>query len=113
MKRLEAQGYILGFTARCSIPRNSTAAMFAFVEVRLTDTREAALAGLQRRRDRVPRDSPCHLIAGKFDYLLKIPRAATWRAYRDILVRSRLGASPCRLHLDPCSRLQAVKDAVL
>ena len=41
----------------------------AFTEVKLSDTREAALKSFNEAVMTVPEVEQCHLIAGKFDYL--------------------------------------------
>jgi Lrp/AsnC family leucine-responsive transcriptional regulator len=110
LKRLEAQGYILGYRALLD-PEKLDRDHVAFVEVRLTDTREAALAAFNAAVIAVPEIETCHLIAGQFDYLLKI-RVRDMRAYRDILaeVVSELPhVSSTSTHVS----MQAVKDAAL
>lgn len=54
----------------------------AFTEVRLTDTREAALRAFNAAVREVPEIEQCYMIAGQFDYLLKIRTRdiATYRA---------------------------------
>ena len=56
----------------------------AFVQVRLADTREAALDAFAEAVARVPEIETCHMIAGPFDYLLKV-RTRDVRAYRTVL----------------------------
>jgi Lrp/AsnC family leucine-responsive transcriptional regulator len=56
----------------------------AFVEVRLNDTREAALAAFNARVAEIGEIEQAHLIAGNFDYLLKI-RTTSMTAYRLVL----------------------------
>jgi Lrp/AsnC family leucine-responsive transcriptional regulator len=110
LKRLEAQGYILGYRALLD-PEKLDRDHVAFVEVRLTDTREAALAAFNAAVIAVPEIETCHLIAGQFDYLLKI-RVRDMRAYREILaeVVSELPhVSSTSTHVS----MQAVKDAAL
>ncbi len=110
LKRLEAQGYILGYRALLD-PEKLDRDHVAFVEVRLTDTREAALAAFNAAVIGVPEIETCHLIAGQFDYLLKI-RVRDMRAYREILaeVVSELPhVSSTSTHVS----MQAVKDAAL
>ena len=56
----------------------------AFVEVRLSDTREAALGAFDAAVQKVPEIESCHMIAGAFDYLLKV-RTRDVRHYRRVL----------------------------
>ena len=56
----------------------------AFVEVTLKDTREAALQAFGKAVRTIPEIEECHMIAGAFDYLLKV-RTADIDAYRRVL----------------------------
>lgn len=71
VKRLQARGYILGFRAVLS-PEKLNKNHVAFVEVKLTDTREAALKAFNDAVQSHPEIEQCHMIAGAFDYLLKV-----------------------------------------
>ena len=71
LRRLEALGVIQGWRAVLN-PRAMGRDHVAFVEVRLSDTREAALAAFNRAVRAVPVIEACHMIAGSFDYLLKV-----------------------------------------
>jgi Lrp/AsnC family leucine-responsive transcriptional regulator len=83
MKRLEAAGVIRGYGARLDRVRIGLAHV-AFVEVRLSDTREAALQAFNRAVQMVPEIEECHMIASRFDYLLKV-RTGDIQAYRRVL----------------------------
>ncbi len=83
VKRLQADGFILGFRAVLD-PAKLGRDHVAFVEVRLTDTTEAALGAFNKAVHAVPEIEQCHMIAGAFDYLLKV-RTADMRAYRRVL----------------------------
>ena len=61
----------------------------AFVEVKLSDTREAALSAFNREVLKVPEIEECHMIASRFDYLLKV-RTSDIQSYRRILGGGRL-----------------------
>ncbi len=83
MRRLEARGVIRGYRAvldRAVLGREHV----AFVEVRLQDTREAALAEFNAVVRGIPEIEACHMIAGSFDYLLKV-RTSGMPAYRALL----------------------------
>lgn len=110
LRRLEAQGYILGYRALLD-PVKLGREHVAFVEVRLTDTREPALSAFNAAVRNAPEIEQCHLIAGQFDYLLKI-RCQDMRAYRDILadvVSNLPHVASTSTHVS----MQAVKDAAL
>ncbi|MFT5638171.1 MAG: Lrp/AsnC family leucine-responsive transcriptional regulator [Paracoccaceae bacterium] len=83
MRRLEKDGYILGFRAVLN-PIKLSLDHVAFVEVRLTDTTEPALRAFNLAVLDVPQIEQCHMIAGSFDYLLKI-RTQNIRVYRQVL----------------------------
>ena len=71
LKRLEETGIIRGYRALFD-PIRLGRDHVAFVEVRLSDTRESALAAFNAAVLRIPEVEQCHLIAGSFDYLLKV-----------------------------------------
>lgn len=83
MKRLIAEGYIQGFKAVLD-PSKLGAEQVVFVEVKLKKTTEEALTEFNRAAQNVPEVEQCHMIAGAFDYLLKI-RTKDMRRYREIL----------------------------
>ena len=83
LKRLEAAGVITGYRAIVD-PIRMGLAHVAFVEVRLSDTREAALGAFNRAVLSVPEVEQCHMMASSFDYLLKV-RTSDIQAYRRVL----------------------------
>ena len=83
LRRLEARGAIRGYRALLD-PAATGREHVAFVEVRLSDTREAALAQFNAAVLRIPEIEACHMIAGSFDYLLKV-RTSGMPAYRAAL----------------------------
>ena len=83
----------------------------AFVEVRLTYTRETALSAFNKAVMGVPEIETCHLIAGQFDYLFKI-RCRDMRAYRDILAEV-VSTLPYVASTSTHVSMQAVKDAAI
>ena len=83
LKRLTDRGYIRGFKAVVD-PEKLGLGHVAFTEVKLSDTREAALAEFRRGVLAIPQVEECHMIASSFDYLLKI-RTSDIRQYRDVL----------------------------
>lgn len=83
LKRLEASGVIKGYRALLD-PIRLGLAHVAFVEVRMVDTREVTLARFNAAIAQVPEIEQAHLIAGNFDYLLKV-RTADMGSYRRVL----------------------------
>jgi Lrp/AsnC family leucine-responsive transcriptional regulator len=83
LRRLEDQRVITGYRAMID-PQQINAAHIAFVEIKLSDTREAALRAFNEAARKVPEIEECHLIAGAFDYLLKV-RSSNIAAYRQVL----------------------------
>lgn len=71
LKRLEQAGVIAGYRAVLS-PIRMGLAHVAFVEVRLSDTREAALQAFNRAVLAIPEIEECHMMAASFDYLMKV-----------------------------------------
>ncbi|SLN64854.1 Leucine-responsive regulatory protein [Falsiruegeria litorea R37] len=83
LKRLIAEGVILGFKVMLD-PVKLGMEQVVFVEVKLTDTTERALSEFNAAVQQVPEIEQCHMIAGAFDYLLKL-RTQDMRRYREIL----------------------------
>ena len=83
LKRLIDDGVIHGFCAVVS-PDVLERAHVAFVEVVMSDTRERALEGFNKTIRGIPEIEECHMIAGSFDYLLKV-RSRDIQDYRRIL----------------------------
>lgn len=83
LRRLEQKGVILGYRALLN-PIRLGLDHVAFVEVKLSDTREAALSAFNTAVRTVPEIEQAHLIAGNFDYLLKV-RTSDMANYRSIL----------------------------
>ena len=83
LRKLEADGVIRGYRALFD-PILLGRDHVAFVEVRLTDTREVALTAFNRAVLEVPQIEQCHMIAGSFDYLLKV-RTQGMTDYRQVL----------------------------
>lgn len=107
LKRLEAAGVILGYRALLD-PIRMGLAHVAFVEVRLSDTREAALRAFNKAVQNVPEIEQCHMVAGGFDYLLKV-RTADIAEYRRVLGES-ISALPHVAATSTYVAMQAVRD---
>lgn len=83
LKNLIDQGYIRGFRAILN-PQKRGLDHIAFVEVRLSDTREKALAAFNAAVMKLNEVEECHMIAGSYDYLLKV-RTSDIKSYRTVL----------------------------
>ncbi|GAN81849.1 Lrp/AsnC family transcriptional regulator [Acidocella aminolytica] len=83
LKRLMESGFIEGFRAIVN-PAKLGLDHVAFAEVKLTSTQEDALESFNAAVKKVKEVEECHMIAGRFDYLLKI-RTPDIRRYRDVL----------------------------
>lgn len=108
MKRLEDAGVITGYRATLN-PAMMDMAHVAFVEVRLSDTREAALQAFNKAALLIPEMEQCHMIASRFDYLLKI-RTSGIQDYRRVLAE-RISALPHVASTSTYVSMEAVKEA--
>ena len=107
LKRLLDRGYITGFRAML-VPGKFGLDHVAFAEVKLTDTREAALAAFNAAVARIREVEECHMIAGRFDYLLKV-RTRDIGRYRRVL-GERISALPHVASTSTFVVMQSVKD---
>lgn len=110
LRRLEELGVITGYRAVLD-PIRIGQAHVAFVEVKLSDTREAALQAFNRAVLTIPEVEECHMIASRFDYLLKV-RTSGIQAYRRVLAE-RLSALPHVASTSTYVAMEAVKDTGL
>ena len=108
LKRLEETGVIAGYRALVD-PVRLGMAHVAFVEVRLSDTREAALQSFNAAVRAIPEVEAAHMMAASFDYLLKV-RTADIAAYRRVL-GERIGALPHVASTSTHVVMEAVKDS--
>ncbi|WP_120217840.1 Lrp/AsnC family transcriptional regulator [Sphingopyxis sp. EG6] len=83
VRRLVDKGVITGFAAIVD-PAKVELDHVAFAEVKLSDTREAALKQFNAAVRAIPEVEECHMIASSFDYLLKV-RTPDIRRYRIVL----------------------------
>tara|TARA_R110000787_G_scaffold16622_82_gene52289 strand:- start:7681 stop:8154 length:474 start_codon:yes stop_codon:yes gene_type:complete len=107
VKRLEKDGVIRGYRAVLD-PVSMDAAHIAFVEVQLSDTREAALRAFNVAVQGLRPVESCHMIAGGFDYLLKV-RTRDIASYRKFLGET-LSALPNVAQTRTYVVMEAVKD---
>ena len=80
----------------------------AFAEVKLSSTTEQSLREFNDAVCNVAEVEQCHMIAGSFDYLLKI-RSSDIQAYRRILGET-VFALPHVAHTSTFVSMQAVKE---
>ncbi len=110
LKRLENSGYIKGYTAQLN-PQKLGLAHIAFVEVKLTDTRESALAAFNDAVMKIKEVEQCHMIAGSFDYLLKV-RSSSMSNYRTVL-GDQISSLPNVSHTSTHVVMESVKEGAL
>ncbi len=107
LKRLIDQKYILGFRAVLN-PQKLNLEHIAFTEVKLSDTRETALNAFNEAVQEIQEIEQCHMIAGSFDYLLKI-RTSDIVTYRRILGET-ISNLPNVANTSTYVAMQSVKD---
>ncbi len=107
-RRLIKDGYIRGFRAILDTGKLGMDHV-AFTEVKLSDTREAALDEFNRAVMRVPEIEECHMIASSFDYLLKV-RTPDIRRYR-IVLGEKISALPHVASTSTFVAMETVREA--
>ncbi len=107
VKRLEKDGLIRGYAAVIDRERMGEGHV-AFVQVKLSDTRSAALDAFNRAVQGVPEIEQCHMMAASFDYLLKV-RTRDIAAYRRVL-GERISALPHVAQTSTFVAMETVKD---
>ncbi len=108
LRRLIDQGYILGFRAVID-PTKLGLDHIAFTEVKLSDTREAALAEFHRAVLKIREVEECHMLASNFDYLLKV-RTSDIRKYREVL-GERISSLPHVASTSTFVAMETIRDA--
>jgi len=107
VRRLERDGFIRGYAAIIDHERMGQGHV-AFVQVKLSDTRSAALDEFNRAVLGVAEIEQCHMIAASFDYLLKV-RTTDIAAYRRVL-GERISALPHVAQTSTYVAMETVKD---
>lgn len=110
LRRLEESGVILGYRAMLN-PIRLGLDHVAFVEVRLTDTREGALRAFNAAVASVSQIEQAHMIAGSFDYLLKV-RTRDMASYRAFL-GDTISGLPHVASTSTYVAMEAVKEVML
>ena len=108
LQRLEKAGVIRGYRAMVD-PVRLGLDHVAFVEVKLSDTRERALAAFNKAVGEVNEIEECYMIAGAFDYLLKV-RTTDMVQFRAVL-GERISSLPSVAHTSTHVAMQAIKDS--
>ncbi|MGH6762348.1 MAG: Lrp/AsnC family transcriptional regulator [Phyllobacterium sp.] len=108
LKRLIDEGYILGFRAVLD-PQKLGLDHIAYTEVKLSDTREAALTKFNEAVARIREVEECHMIASSYDYLLKV-RTSDIRKYRHVL-GEKISSLPHVASTSTFVVMQSVKDS--
>ena len=85
VKRLEAAGYISGYTARLNAEMLGYGKV-AFIQVSLEKTTEEVFLGFKTEVIESDFVSECHMVAGGYDYILKV-RFNDMENYRSVLER--------------------------
>ena len=83
VKRLEELKYIQGYTAIID-QKKLGARHVAFVQGTMNDTKTKALQAFNMAIREIPEVEQCHMIAGNFDYLVKV-RTSDIDNYREVL----------------------------
>ena len=107
MRRLEERGYITGYRAMID-PAKVGLGHIAFVEVKLSNTTDKALNAFNAAVRGLAEVEQCHMIAGGFDYLLKV-RTGDITAYRHVL-GEKISALPFVAQSSTYVAMEAVKD---
>ena len=107
MRRLEREGVILGYRALLDWTKIDRAHI-AFVEVKLSHTTETALSAFNKAVRDVPEIEQCHMIAGGFDYLMKM-RTSDIASYRQVLAE-KIAALPYVAQTSTFVSMQTVKE---
>jgi|TARA_B110000967_G_scaffold69937_1_gene72427 Lrp/AsnC family leucine-responsive transcriptional regulator len=107
VKRLEEEGYIIGYCAKVDHQKINQAHI-AFVQVSLSDTRAQALKEFNKEINNLKSVEQCHMIAGSFDYLLKV-RSSNINDYR-ILLSDHISSLPHVASTSTFVSMQTIKD---
>jgi Lrp/AsnC family leucine-responsive transcriptional regulator len=108
LKKLVEDSYIDGFAAILN-PSKLGLDHVAFAEVKLTHTHENALTSFNAAVKKIKEVEECHMIAGRFDYLLKI-RTRDIRVYRHVL-GERISALPFVASTSTNVAMETVKES--
>jgi Lrp/AsnC family leucine-responsive transcriptional regulator len=91
VRRLDADGYILKYVTLLN-PQKLGAGVISFVQVMLDRTSPDVFERFKKQVSLCPEVMECHMVAGGFDYLLKV-RTKSMLEYRDFLGQTLAGMS--------------------
>jgi Lrp/AsnC family transcriptional regulator, leucine-responsive regulatory protein len=82
VRALEASGIIAGYSARLDSERLDLG-LLVFIEIAIDRTSQDAFDQFAAAMLRIPQVQECHMVAGGFDYLIKVrvPDMAAYRAF--------------------------------
>jgi Lrp/AsnC family transcriptional regulator, leucine-responsive regulatory protein len=83
VRRLTRAGYIRGYHASLA-PEKLNAGLYIFIEVKLDRTTQDVFEVFKKAVRAQPEIVECHMVAGGFDYLIKV-RVADMAAYRTLM----------------------------
>jgi Lrp/AsnC family leucine-responsive transcriptional regulator len=107
IKKLEQQEYILGYHAHINFKKLEKAHI-AFVQISLSDTRAKALDQFNSEVNKLVAVEQCHMIAGNFDYLLKV-RTNNINTYR-LLLSEKISSLPNVASTSTFVSMESVKE---
>ena len=86
MRKLQSDGVIKGYTAKLD-PAKPNLGLLVFIQITLDRTEEPLFEHFAKAVARTPEILECHMVAGGFDYLIKV-RVRDMDAYRSFLGRT-------------------------
>jgi Lrp/AsnC family leucine-responsive transcriptional regulator len=109
VKRLEREGFIRGYSARVE-PEYLDAGLIIFIQIKLDRTSKNSFDNFRTDAVNLQQVQECYLVAGNFDYLLKV-RVADMAAYREFLGETLLSV-PGVLESTSIVVMEAVKETL-
>lgn len=106
IRQMEAMGLITGYRAILS-PLKLGLTHVTFMQLRLSDTRQRALEQFNAEVRKIPEIEECYMIAGGFDYLLKV-RSRDMVEFRQLMAE-RISSLP---HVSATSSFVAMEVVV-
>jgi len=83
VKRLEQEGYIIGYQARLD-PQKVKLDYLVYVQIKLKNTNSLTIQTFNASVTSIPDIMSCHMLSGDYDYLLKI-RTQNTASFRKLL----------------------------
>ena len=107
IKKLEENNYILGYHAQINFHKLEKAHI-AFVQVSLSNTKAKALEEFNTEVSKLNDVEQCHMIAGAFDYLLKV-RTSDIKSYR-LFLSEKISSLPHVASTSTFVSMQSIKE---